>query len=230
MTSSGTFAFSPSTGECGLAAFERIGIFGPDLTAQHMHSLRREANFLQAEWSNKGPNLWDVDLQSVPLVQGTASYSVPAETVMILDAYITITDSSGNSQDRVIVPVSRTEYASYPDKTMQAPPTCFWFDRLIAPTITLWAVPDASSTYTLNYYRYRQIQDAALSNGSTPEIPFLWLDALVAGLAHRLARIYAQPLEAMRKADAQEAYGIAADQNTENVPLYITPMLGSYSR
>jgi hypothetical protein len=230
MATTGTYGFSPSAGECSLAAFERLGIFAPNLSAQHMQSARREANFLAVEWSNKGPNLWDVDLQSVPLVPGTATYAVPSNTVTILDAYLTVTDTAGNSTDRILLPISRSEYATYPNKAMQSPPTVYWYDKLIAPTITLWAVPDGGATYTLNYYRYRRIQDTALSGAATPEVPFLWLDAFVAGLSHRLSRIYAQPLEMARKGDAVEAYGIAATQNTEDADLYVTPMLGSYYR
>jgi hypothetical protein len=82
----------------------------------------------------------------------------------------------------------------------------------------------------LKYYRYRQIQDAAYTGGTTPEIPYRFLDAWSAGLAHRLARIYAPTLEAQRKADAMEAWQVAATQDTENAPMYITPGLSSYWR
>lgn len=230
MATSGTFTYAPSAGEVLLNAFSRIGIRGPDLTADHMQTAATEANLLQAQWSNTGPNLWTVDLQTVPLVQGTGTYAVPANTVMILDAWITTTDAGGSSTDRVIVPVSRTEYASYPNKELQSPPTCYWFDRLIAPTVTLWAVPDQTGVYALKYYRYRQVQDAALSGGTQVEIPYLWLDALAAGMAHRLSRHFAPAIEQLRKADAVEAYQIAATQNTEDVDLFISPMLGQYSR
>ena len=54
--------------------------------------------------------------------------------------------------------------------------------------------------------------------------------AMVAGLSHRLARIYAPELEAQRKADAKEAWDIAAEQNVENVPVKISPAIGRYFR
>lgn len=223
MTTTGTFAFAPGTGEILLNAFGRIGIEPTALTTNHMLKARFEANLMQVEWSNRGPNLWAVDLATVPLIAGQATYTVGPETVMILDAYI-----SGLGSDRIILPVSRTTYASYPDKTTQGVPTSFWFDRLIAPTISLWPVPSQSGIYSLKYYRFRQIQDAAIAGGSQPEIPYLWLDAMTAGMAHRLSRHFARPVEAMRKADYDEAYKFASDQNTENAPLYVTPMLGSY--
>lgn len=224
---SGTYDFAPSLGEAVLNAFARIQVRRTELEVSHMQDARTEANLLLARMSNLQPNLWTVDLQTVPLALGIASYSVPAETVMILDAYI----SYGNPTiDRMIFPVSRTEYASYPNKDQQGKPTVFWFDRLISPTITLWLVPDSNGPYVLNYYRVRQVQDAEFSNGQNTEVPFLWLDAFVSGLAHRLSRIYAPQLEQQRKMDADEAWANAATNNVENVNMMISPMIGGYFR
>lgn len=227
MASSGTYTFAPSTGELTLSAFARLGIRRPQLLAEHMADAKQEMNFLLSSWSNLAPNLWTVDLVSTTLVAGTASYSVAARTVMILDAYLSY---GSPSTDHLIFPISRSEYASYPSKTTQGTPTVYWFDRLTSPTITLWTVPDSAYTYTLNYYRCTQNEDANLPSGETPAVPYRWLDALVAGLAHRLARIYKPDLEQARAADADKAWAIAATQDTENVPMAVTPMLSGYYR
>lgn len=228
ITTSGVYNYAPAVGEVVLTALSRLQIRGPAVLADHMYQARAEANLMQAEWSNRGPNLWAVDLQTVALTQGTATYAVPAETVMILDAYITTAFGSSTTFNRVITPFSRTEYAALPNPQQQAPPTTYWFDRLISPTITLWPVPDGSATYTLSYYRYRQVQDAVTAGGLGFEIPYRWIDAAAAGMSHRLARHFAPQLEQIRKTDATEAYNIAAAQDTENVNLYIAPMIGSY--
>ena len=170
------------------------------------------------------PNLWTVDLVTQALTAGTATYNVDAKTVMILDAYITI-----DSQDRLIFPISRTEYASQPNKATPGPPTSFWFDRILSPTITLWPVPD-DSTVTLQYYRCTQNQDANLQSGETAAVPFRFLDAMVAGLAHRLARIYATELEQQRKQDAADALALAQTNDVENVAMSVQPQLQGYFR
>lgn len=224
---SGTYAFAPSLGEVVLNAFARIGVRRTEIEQTHLMDARMEANLLLARMSDQQPNLWTVDLQALPLLQGIATYTVPAETAMILDAYVRY---GSPPTDRSIYPISRSEYATYPDKTLQAFPTVFWYDRLISPTITLWQVPDGNGPYTLFYYRVRQIQDAEYINGQNIEIPYLWLDAFVSGLAARLARIYAPPLEMQRKADAQEAWDIAAKQDIENVSVAIMPGLIGYFR
>ena len=224
---SNTYNFAPGIGELGLNALSRIQIRPPAITNDHMIAMRLEGNFLQAEWSNKGVTLWTVDQQTQALTQGTATYNVPANTIMILDAYISTGSPATN---RYITPFSRTDFASLGNPTSQGFPTTFWFDRLIAPSLTLWPVPDGGGPYTLNYYRYRQIQDAEYVGGLNAEIPYTFLDAWSAGLAHRLSRHYAPSLEQIRKADAMEAFAIASAQNVENVPVYIQPMISNYYR
>lgn len=227
---SGQYNFAPSLGEVVLNAFSRIGVRRAEILQTHLADARMEANLLLARLADTQPNLWTVDLQALPLIQGAGTYSVPAETAMILDVYIRY----GNpSTDRSMYPISRSEYSTYPEKSLQAFPTVYWFDRLVSPTITLWPVPDGNGPYTLYYYRVRQIQDADFSNGTnalTVEIPYLWMDAFCAGLAARLARIYAPNLEQIRKADADEAWGIASKQDVENVNLFINPGLNGYYR
>ena len=224
MTTSGTYAFNPALGEIVLYAYQNIGVRPTSVLQEHMESARMATNMMLARFSNQGVNLWAVDLVTVPLVQGTSTYAVDGNTIMVLDAYTT-TDSG---IDRVIMPISRTEYASYPNKTQQGFPTSYWFDRLVSPTITLWPVPDGSSATILKYYRVRQIQDANLQNGENAEIPYRWLEALSDGLAYRLARIWAPQIAPQLKMQADESYQIAAAQDVEAVPTYISPMLGGY--
>jgi len=228
MTTSGTYAFNPSLGELTLYAYNLIGVRNTAVLQEHMMAARMASNLLLANWANRGVNLWAVDLVTVPLVQGQATYSVQGNTVVMLDAYIeTMTD--GIPTDRIILPVSRTEYASYPNKEQQGFPTVFWFDRLISPEVTLWPVPDGSQTY-LKYYRVRQIQDSNLTSGQTVEIPYLWLDAFASGLAARLAMIWNPQMIQVLKPIADESYQIAADQNVEVAQQYISPMTSGYFR
>jgi len=223
---SNTYNYNPILGSLFLTAFSRIQVKRTELSPQHIEDAKNEANLLQQSWLNDGLTLWTVDLQTVPLVAGTATYNVPTNTVMVLDLYISINGGS----NRLILPFSRTDFASLANPTQTGFPTSFWFDRVVTPTLTLWPVPDGNATYVMNYYRYRIMQDAVAANGGQPEIPYLWGDAYVAALAHRLSRSYAPALEAIRKADATEAYALASKQGTENVPLYLSCGLSGYYR
>jgi len=226
---SGSYDFAPSGGEIVVAAFQRIQVRPTELTPSHLQQATVELNLLQARLSGLQPNLWTVDLQALPLVQGQNTYSLPAETAVITDAYIR-TGSGTAVNDRIIFGISRTEYASISNKLTQAFPNQFWFDRLISPTITFYPTPDGNGPYTCYYYRVRLLQDAKMPNGLNVEIPALWLDAVVSGLAHRLARVYAPQLEDKRKMDADEAWALASKQDVEDVPMHITPGMSGYFR
>lgn len=227
MTTSGTFDFQPSLGETILVAFGRIGIRPSEITQDHMYNARMAANLTLSEWSNSTPMLWEVGLICVPLIQGSATYSVPAETVMVLDLYISYGDPS---TDRYLYPVSRTDFASYPNKDQQGFPTVYWFDRLIAPTITFWPVPDGNGPYIGKYYSVRQTQDAVTQNGLTTEVPYRFLDAFTCALAWRLSELYAPQLEQQMMMKMDRSFKIATAQDTENVPMFITPGLSGYYR
>jgi len=232
MATSGTYTFNPSLGELTLYAYNLCGLRNTSLLQEHLEAARKAANMLCANWSNRGVNLWAVDLVTVPLVQGQKTYNVDLNTVTMLDAYMVIDNGNGQPIDRIILPVSRTEYASYPNKENQGFTTTFWFDRLISPnpTVTLWPVPDGTSAQYLKYYRVRQIQDSNLQNGTQVEIPYLWMDAFAYGLASRLAVIWAPDKAQLLKPLADEAYQIAADQNVETAQQYISPQISGYYR
>lgn len=229
MTTSGTYTFNPGLGEIVLYAYNMAGLRNTSLVQEHFQTARMATNMMLSQWSNRGVNLWAVELVTTPLVQAQATYSVPSNTVMVLDAFVTVT-SGGVSTNRVILPISRTEYSTYPNPTQQGFTTVFWFDRLISPTLTLWPVPDGQSAQSLSYYRVRQIQDANLAGGQTVEIPYRWLEAFADGLAFRLAKIWNAAVAPPLKALADESYQIAADQDVEQAQQYITPALSGYFR
>lgn len=230
MATSGTYTFNPSLGELGLYAFNMAGVRNTALVQEHFASLTMATNMLLARWANQGVNLWAVDEITTTLVAGTATYNVDASTVMILDAFMRIDDGVADPIDRLIFPISRSEYAAYPNKEQQGFSTVFWFDRLIAPTITLWPVPDGTSAQYLKYYRVRRIQDAAMTGAQQVEIPYLFLEAFATALAARLALIWNPEKAVALKAIADESYQIAADQNIEASNVFISPMVSGYYR
>lgn len=230
MTSSGTYNFNPAIGEIVLQAFNLCGVRPTSLTQEHLNSARQSMNLMLSRWCNLGVNLWKVDTVTINLVAGQSTYSVPSDTIMILDMY-NRTPAGTTNTDRIMMPISRSEYASYPNKSLQGFPTVFWFDRLISPTVTVWPVPDGSgSPSTITYYRVTQVQDANLPGGETLDVPYRWLDAFANGLAYYLSRIWQPQLTAQLKQEADEAYAIAAAQDVENVSVYISPQIQGYFR
>jgi hypothetical protein len=285
---SGTYTFDPSLGEMTLYAYNLIGVRNTAILQEHMESARMAANMLLGRWSSQGVNLWKVTRQSIPLVAGQPTYSVPTNNITMLDTYIvtggveltgsisgvTLTITSGSpsvgmmisgnsiiqgtqilsgssstwtistsqtvalgaiigetaqSINRIIMPVSRTEYASYANKEQQGFPTVYWQDRLLNGNVTLWPVPDGTQT-ALSYYQVGQIDDAAFTSGMQVSLPVYFYEAFAYALAQRLAMIWAPEKVQLIKPLADEAYLIAVEQNIENAPTYISPMISGYYR
>jgi hypothetical protein len=224
---SGTFGFQPSSSSLVLYAFARCGIRGPQLQAEHMRDAGTAMNMIQADWANDQVNLWTVELITIPLIQGQSVYSVPENVILILDAYREINPGTSNPIDLYMYQISRTEYASLPNKVSVGDPTVYWVDRLISPTVTIWQ-PPASSNLTFNYYACRQIMDANTQNAQQPEIPYAWLKAYSDALSVELAVIYAPEKVTMLQPIAAASYKRAKAMGSERTPLFITPGLNSY--
>jgi len=101
-----------------------------------------------------------------------------------------------------------------------------WFDRLILADDHVLSRPDGAFLTTSSYYR------AAPSAGiagivKRPEFGIavsLLLSAVTADLAHRLARIFGRSWRRSRKGDRDEAWSIAATDDTEWTAMYVTPV------
>ena len=89
--------------------------------------MARESQWPRSTQRNSltGPNLAQVELVTVSLVQGTAIYTLSANIVTLLDAYF---DIYGRRLDvrSVYVRISRTEYAAIPVKTTQGDTRTGW--------------------------------------------------------------------------------------------------------
>lgn len=230
MASSGTYDWNPGAGDLTLQAFRRCGIKRVEITAEHLMDAAAEANLCQVEFSNKQPNWWLAETYSVTLTPSQATETLPERIIAPLAVYISTTDGNGNTTDTVLGPLSTTEYHSISDKLTEGVPSAYWFDRQIAPQITLWPVPNDDTTYTLKIRALARPEDVVLASGTNVDMPYRWLDAFVACLAYRLAIIYAPERAATLKAVADQAWATAAKEDQENVPLVVTPMLGGYFR
>lgn len=222
-----TYDWNPSAGEVLLEAFSRCQVRPTALSATHLQRGQMAENLISVELSNIQPNLWEVELKSIPLSAGIPTYSLPSEIVMITDLYIRY---GSPSTDRYISPISRTEYAALPNKDRQGFPNQYWLNRGISPEITFYFTPDANGPYVASYYSVRQTQDIQLAGGDTVEVPFRFLEAFVSGVAWQLSKSYAPQRKQDLFADYQRALAMATSQDTENVPLMVVPGLTGYFR
>lgn len=387
----GTYAFNPATADLVIEAFDRCGIRPTSLSREQLRSAYRSCNFALSTWANRGVNLWEVDLLSIPLIQGQVFYGLPTNTAQVWDVYVrqyqlggtvnlpcvfstvlnssivtvtwpafglqvgawvsfvvpvsiggiivlgyyqiasvtsgntftiiaasnatastsggavpvfastagsstimvtlnshgllagqpfnvqistTVSDvvlfgtynvlavidantftitgpntantnasvaenggqfqiagqsTTGAPTDRLLYPISRTDYASIPNKSDQGTVNTFWFDRLSpSPQMYLWLVPNGSVIETLQIYRTKQVQDASLQGGSTLDIPYRFLEAFTADIAARFAQKFNPSVWPMLKQEAKDQWNEAAHADEEKVSLYFVPSMQDY--
>jgi hypothetical protein len=239
-TSSGTYSFSPSNYSVVTEAFDRVRIRPPELTRHHMNSARLSLNLELLDWSNSGINLWKVVSGTVNLQPGVAIYNIDPSIETLTEVYYTQVngDGAGQNNDRIMVPITRTQYAMIPNKLTQGTPTQYWFEMLAQPTITFWQVPQIGvPNYVASYFALQRIQDANLGNGETPNVVYRGLEALCARMALRLFDKFGptDPLQSseMEKrliAHAQVAWDNFQTRDQESGPLMIQPAVGVYGR
>jgi hypothetical protein len=222
MSTSGTTTFTLDAVEIIEEAFERAG--KESRTGYDFRTALRSLNLLLSEWANRGVNLWTIDQGTRALTQGTATYTLPSDTVDLMENLIRT--GSGQTQiDLTITRISVSTYATIPNKTTQGRPIQIYIDRKVdAPTFTVWPVPDGSGPYTLVYWRLTRIQDAG-GGVNTQYVPFRFLNALIAGLAFMLASKIPEgaPRMEMLKAQYDEAWQLASDEDREKAPVRFVP-------
>lgn len=179
MATSGTTDFNPDVATLIEEAFDRAGYEGR--SGYEYRMALRTLNFLTAEWANLGLNLWTVEQGSQALTIGDGDYTLPADTIDVID-YV-IRDS--NNKDYRIERIGVGSWAALNDKFQRNRPSQIFVERLVdAPVVHLWPVPN--DTYTLVYWRLRRIQDAGTPS-NTMDIPYRFMPAMAAGLAYYLA-------------------------------------------
>jgi hypothetical protein len=194
-----------------------------------LRTARRSMNLMTIEWQNRGINLWTIDEGTINLVQGTAQYDLPADTIDLLEHVIRTGAGQTNTQsDLTISRISVSTYASIPNKLTQGRPIQVWIERLRDnPKITVWPVPDQSNYYVFKYYRLRRIQDAG-SGVETADMNFRFLPCLVAGLAYHIAMKVPELAERipMLKQAYEEQFSLAAGEDREKTPFRVVPRVG----
>ena len=230
MATSGTTAFNMDFTEIAEEAWERAG--REMRSGYDLRTARRSMNLLTIEWQNRGINMWTIEEGTVNLVQGTATYALPADTIDLLEHVIRTGAGSYSTQsDLSISRISVSTYSSIPNKLTQGRPIQLYIDRgQINPTVTVWPVPDqgtgGSPYYILKYWRMRRIEDAG-SGVQTADVNFRFLPCLVAGLAYYIAQKDPElmPRIPMLQAEYERQFELAAGEDREKAPVRFVPRM-----
>ena len=176
---------TPDLPEIFEEAFERAGL--EMRSGYDLKTARRSLNLLTLEWQNRGLNLWTIEPGTIALTSGTATYTLPEDTIDLIEMSLR-TGSGENQIDSNVERISVSTYSQQTNKNTTGRPVQAFVRRLATETtVTLWPVPDSADTYTLAYYRLRGIESISTGVSGTADVPPRFVPCLVAGLAYYIA-------------------------------------------
>ncbi len=218
----------PELSELFEEAYERAGL--EMRSGYDLKTARRSLNIMTLEWQNRGLNLFTIEAGTLPLVAGTATYTLPSDTIDLIEHQLRT--GSGTSQlDAYIERMSVSTYAQQGNKNTQGRPSQIYVQRNATDVkVTLWPVPDSATTYELFYYRLKGIDGLSSGvGGATTSIPPRFVPALVSGLAYYIAMKKPEVAERVvpLKQEYEEQFRMAADQDQDRSTLKIVPFRGA---
>jgi hypothetical protein len=215
---------TPDLPEIFEEAYERAGLVMR--TGYDLRTARRSLNLLTLEWQNRGLNLFTIESGTIAVSEGTATYTLPSDTIDIIEHQIR-TGTGTNQVDTALERISVATYAQQTNKNTQGRPTQIYVQRLSTETkVTLWPVPDGSATYTIFYYRLKGIDGLSSGVGDTiTSVPPRFVPCLAAGLAYYLAM--KRPEVANRvpalKQEYEFQFELAAGEDEETASIKFVP-------
>ena len=131
--------------------------------------------------------------------------------------------------------MNRDDYTNLPNKAFQNNrPLQYWFDRQVNnPIMHMWPVPNAAATVCqIVVWRQRYIMDVGTMTQDV-EVPQRWLEAIVSGLAAKMALELVEvdvSLIPILDEKAAISLNIAQMEERDNSPMTIAPNISPYTR
>ena len=220
MALSGSKDFELDVADYVEEAFERCGL-----------ELRTGYDLKSAEWANRGLNQWTVTEKTVAMVKDTGTYNIDSSNatapIDVLDIYIRET-ANNTTTDMPLNRMSRAEYSHLATKSTTGKPNQVFVNKQTTPTITVWPVPDKSSTYTV-YMNVLTRMDDADAGANTLDVPFRFYPCLAAGLAYYMSLKKAPEKSGMLKQLYEEEFDRAKAQDEDRSSFRVAPRLSGYN-
>lgn len=138
-------------------------------------------------------------------------------------------------QDIMLARINKDDYWNMPNKSFLGRPTEYWYNQKAQEqsTMELWPAPDTESQFRqITLLVHRHIMDVGTLT-QTVDVPQRWFEAVVWGLAARLAAITPEVSETatMRaEKNAAEFLRLAWQDQRDNSPIQIMPNISPYTK
>lgn len=223
MTTSATYTFNDTRNEIIEDAAEMAGILDPEggsLTQYQYAKFTKLLNRLIKAWMTDGLQIWKRKKISVSLVDSTASYTIDPRAIRLLDGYYRQTTGSIDTPLKII---SLEEYNRFGVKTTEGTTTQVCYHPT-TPTGTLYVYPVPASTANTLQLEFLYPYEDFVTFTDTPDFPPEWLEAIVAGLAAKIAWSHGMDEQRLTKLETQveKLKGTAMGASQEN-SVYFQP-------
>lgn len=209
MATSGTYTYKATVATVIEEALKKIGVIeeGDSVTSTQISDAMPTLEMFLKALGNKGLMVWKVLKTTKTTVATTAGYIPNANYRYTEITDVVFRDSDGN--DTPLIELTRAEYSRLNDKDQAGQPTQYWWDKESlegTDYVYLWPVPDttaAGNSEAIIITGILPIEDA--DNDGTDDgtydinLPAEYLEAVVYGLAVRLAPSYGLPLSDRRE-------------------------------
>lgn len=199
--------------------FQYLAADGVTWTSYHLDTA---VALVDSEW------FW-FDTQGIPLT--ALGYRMVLNTATPLSIREFVLANNGNEIN--MARINRDDWFYLPDKYARGRPVQFWLDRQRTNCImNIWPAPAEQFIYSqITMLAARQIMDVGTLNQEI-EVPQLWWDALVCGLAARLAIITPEvkpDMIKLTKEMAGDALTLAFAENRDRSPINIVVDISPYT-
>lgn len=229
MATSGTTVWSLQRDEVINGALRKLAVLsgGSSAAAYEITNAAETLNAMVKGFQADGMPVWAIKKYTFTVTSGTSTYNIGnSQTIntpmplKVLQAYRTQSTSTN---------IPMNVYTNYnfnllPQTNTSGPPVNLYYQPLAQyGVISLWPIPsDSTTTVTLVYQRPFEDMNAASDDFDFP--PY-WTEALIYGLAWRLAPEYGVPIQdrASMMKEAEYFHQQALAYGQEEGSIYMTP-------
>jgi hypothetical protein len=222
VTISANSSFQPQVDQILRMALQLAGILplGRNPSAQELSHARDHLNASAKSMAAHGAQFTQLERKTLPLVAGTAEYTLDSDTIEIEFPMSIQQATTGTTSDTWIEAMVYDEWQKLSNKTFQATPTSCYVEKAALVTLVFWPVPNQA--FTLKYRRQRLMRD--FDSGTTPDSTQRWIDAWVYTAAHKMCMIASLPQSSVAnlKELRDEAIRLAQGREHETADLVFT--------
>lgn len=229
MSTSGTTTWSLNRDQVISAALRKLAVLsgGSSPETYQVTDATQALNAMLKGFQTDGMPLWAVKSYTFTTVSGTNTYVMGIGQTINIDAPLKITQAWRNQGSSVNVPMNiytDYNYNLLPQNNNSGPPINLYYQpKNQTGQINLWPIPDDSTT-TITVRYQRPFEDMTSATDDF-DFPSYWTEAIIYGLAKRLAPEFGVPLQdrILLAQEAKEFKDEALSFGTEEGSLYLQP-------